>query len=155
MIARDRLIKLLALTTSPHDGEALTALRMAHRLLDAAGMGWEDLLAPFRQLEIATEAAAILHAENMALKAELDQLRSTGTAIAIWQDVGATISNTCAAARWALDLHSCGGVWLSEFELLFLKTCTKWTGRLTQRQRPIFQQIIGCVVERTGRTPPA
>ena len=78
---RDKLAKLLALTTSPNDNEAVSAVRTANRLRDSAGMGWEDVLAPLRQLEIANEAASILLAENTELKAELDELRTNGTAI--------------------------------------------------------------------------
>jgi hypothetical protein len=150
-----RLGRVIALVGSAHDGEALAAARTADRLLREAGIGWGDLLAPFRQLEVATEAAALLLAENISLKAELDQLRATGTAVALWQDVGATASNTRGSAQWALDLHRRGTVWLSTFEVDFLNTVTEWTGRLTQKQRPIFQQIMDRIVERTGQTPPA
>jgi hypothetical protein len=151
----EKVGRVIAMVGSSHEGEALTALRLADRMLRDAGMRWEDLLAPFHQLEIATEAAAILHAENTALKSELDHLQDTGTAIAIWQDIGATSSNTRMAARWALDLHGSGRVWLSAFELAFLKTCTEWAGHLTPRQRPIFQRIMDRIVERTGELPPA
>jgi len=41
---QERLIKLLRMTTSPNDGEALTALRMATKLLDEAGWTWERLV---------------------------------------------------------------------------------------------------------------
>lgn len=41
---QDRLIKLLRMTTSPNDGEALTAMRMATRLLDEAGWTWDMLI---------------------------------------------------------------------------------------------------------------
>jgi hypothetical protein len=153
---REKLAKLLALTTSPNPHEAASAMRKANSLRDEAGMGWEDVLAPLRQLEIATDAASILLAENTALKAELDELRTNGTAIAVWRDVGAATSNTRAAAKWALDLHRRELVYLTaEFEVPFLNTCARWTGPLRPKQRPIFQQILDRVVERTGLTPPA
>lgn len=42
---RDKLIKLLGLTGSEHDGEALAALRRVQRMLREADLGWEDLFA--------------------------------------------------------------------------------------------------------------
>jgi len=69
-----KLGRVIAMVGSNHEGEALTALRLADRMLRDAGMRWEDLLSPAHELEIATEAAAVLLAENTALKAELKQL---------------------------------------------------------------------------------
>ncbi len=40
----ERLLKLLRMTASQHDGEALSAMRAANRLLASAGMDWEALL---------------------------------------------------------------------------------------------------------------
>jgi len=42
---RDKLLGLLALTTSPHDGEALNAARLANRLLRKEGLTWGEVLA--------------------------------------------------------------------------------------------------------------
>lgn len=42
---QDRLIKLLNLTTSDNDHEALLALRNAQAMMKSAGVSWEDLLA--------------------------------------------------------------------------------------------------------------
>lgn len=39
-----RLVKLLGMTTSEHDGEALNAMRMANDLIKAAGKTWEEVL---------------------------------------------------------------------------------------------------------------
>jgi hypothetical protein len=39
-----RLVKLLGMTSSEHDGEALNAMRMANDLVKAAGKTWEDVL---------------------------------------------------------------------------------------------------------------
>ena len=40
----DRLIKFMSSTTSPSDGESLTAMRMANRILTAEGLTWERVL---------------------------------------------------------------------------------------------------------------
>jgi hypothetical protein len=141
--------------SSNYDSEALNAVRLADRLLRAAGATWNDLLVAQDQLAVACEAAAVLKAENLALRAELDQLRAAGTAVAVWQEVGAAITSSRTAAAWALALHDRGDVWLSEFETDFLSTCSTWAGRLTPRQRPVFQRIMDRIVARTGMQPPA
>lgn len=40
----DRLSKLMAMTTSDNDGEALNALRMANKMLSAEKLTWEEVL---------------------------------------------------------------------------------------------------------------
>lgn len=45
-IDRDRLAKILALTTSDTDGEALAAIRRANYILKEAGLDWASVLAP-------------------------------------------------------------------------------------------------------------
>jgi len=43
MLNRERLLKILAMLGSQHDGEVLAAARMAHRLV-GGGEGWKALL---------------------------------------------------------------------------------------------------------------
>ena len=43
-VDRTRLAKLMGMTTSDHDGEALNALRMANRMLSDAKTTWEQVL---------------------------------------------------------------------------------------------------------------
>ena len=43
---RERLLKTLALAGSPVPGEATAAVAAAQRILDAAGVGWSDVVAP-------------------------------------------------------------------------------------------------------------
>jgi len=43
--AAARLVKLLGMTGSDYDGEALAAIRKANDLLKAAGMTWGDIIA--------------------------------------------------------------------------------------------------------------
>lgn len=149
-----KLGRVIAMVGSSHEGEALTALRLADRMLRDAGIRWDDLLSPAHELEVATKAAAVLLAENTALRADLEQLRTTGTAIAPWSEIGPAITDTQRAAQWALDVHRHGRVWLSDFEVRFLITCTQWDGGLTPKQAPIFQQVIERIAVRTGMTPP-
>jgi hypothetical protein len=148
-----KLARVLAMAGSAHEGEALAAIRTADRMLRAAGGSWTDLLEPQEQLALATEAAAVLIAENHSMRAELEQLRS---ASAPWSSVGTDISNTRRVAKWALDLHDKGQVWLSpSLEVGFLRTCSTWKGRLTPKMQPVFQQIVDRVARHTGLTPPA
>ena len=46
--ARDRLLNLLARTTSEHDGEALAAARKANQLLGRHGLTWADVISAAR-----------------------------------------------------------------------------------------------------------
>lgn len=43
---RERLIKILGLTTSSSDGEALSALRKANEIIAGEKLTWADVLAP-------------------------------------------------------------------------------------------------------------
>ncbi len=49
---KDRLTKLLMMTTSPNDGEALNAIRMANEILVTAKVTWAELLAPPRTIRV-------------------------------------------------------------------------------------------------------
>jgi hypothetical protein len=149
-----KLGRVIAMVGSSHEGEALAALRVADRMLRNAGMRWDDLLSA-HELDIATEAATVLLAENTALKAELEQLRTTGTAVATWSEVGAPVAATQRDAEWALNLHRHGRVWLSEFEVRFLSTCAQWDGRLPPKQAPIFRRVMQRIAVRRGMKPPA
>jgi hypothetical protein len=150
-----RFAHIVALVGSDKDGEALNAGRIADRLLKAAGMQWADFITAYRRAEIATEAAAQLLSENEQLRAENDRLRTTSTAVALWHDIGAQVSDTRKAAAWALALHQQGKVWLSpDCEVQFLRTCMAWSGRLTPKMQSSFQQIMDRIVTRTGLTPP-
>lgn len=42
----EKLIKVLGMTGSTHDGEALAALRTAQRMMAAAKVSWADLIKP-------------------------------------------------------------------------------------------------------------
>jgi hypothetical protein len=46
--SRDKLIKLLGMLGSNHDGEAANAGRLANSMLKAAGATWHDVIAPPR-----------------------------------------------------------------------------------------------------------
>jgi hypothetical protein len=140
-----------------HEGEAVNAIRLVDRMLRDAGMRWPDLTDGHHRAEVASEAAAGLLAELEAATAriaELEAERSRGTAVAVWQDVGAQITSTRQTANWTLELNRRGLVWLSPKEIEFLTRCSIWTGSLTPRMKPWFLDLVDRVVLRTGLTPP-
>ncbi len=47
---RERLIRLLGMTGSDHDGEAINAVRLAGRLLQSKGVRWRDVILPQPEL---------------------------------------------------------------------------------------------------------
>jgi hypothetical protein len=154
MLDLGKIARLLDIAdTTKHDGEAVNAVRLIGRELHKGGMGFADLLDGYRQSQIATEAAEVLLAENTELRAEVERLRVNSGA-APWQEIGAAVSNVQTAALWAIDLYAQGQVWLTEFEIGFLRRCTTWRGRLTPKMQPVFRRILDRVVTRTGRQPP-
>lgn len=52
MLDRVRLAKVLAMTTSNHDGEALSAVRKANDILKSENLTWSDLLGQAREVTI-------------------------------------------------------------------------------------------------------
>ena len=54
---RQRLARILGLTGSTHDGEALAAVRKANAQIVAADVTWDEILRPPDDLRIAVDAA--------------------------------------------------------------------------------------------------
>jgi hypothetical protein len=61
MLDRERLAKILALTTSTHDGEALSAIRRANEIIKGEGLSWELVLA---QITMAQGVTIEVHRGN-------------------------------------------------------------------------------------------
>lgn len=59
---RNRLIKVLALTTSSNDGEALNAIRKANEIIKGEGLTWEQVL----QQVTVRETNITVHRHGMA-----------------------------------------------------------------------------------------
>ena len=49
----DRLVKLLGMTGSTHDGEVLSAARLAHRYVHDHGLVWSDVIMPAHSAALA------------------------------------------------------------------------------------------------------
>ena len=71
MIDRERLIKLLGLLGSDHNGEIASAGRMADALIREAGVTWADVIAPAR---VQRELVDVLRAENDELREKVCRL---------------------------------------------------------------------------------
>ena len=75
----ERLVRVIAMGGSEHDGEALAAMRQADRLISEAGMTWHEVLLPGRVIEALTAEAQQLRDELTTLRAakaaETEQLR--------------------------------------------------------------------------------
>lgn len=64
--SRERLLRLLRLTASNQDGEALAALRKAAQLMERMALDWEDLVqGPAPSLEVLAEAVAVGRASGL------------------------------------------------------------------------------------------
>jgi hypothetical protein len=93
-----------------------------------------------------------LISENEQLRAELNQYRNTVPAAgdAAWRQA----DDLRAQARWAIDLAYRGLVRLNDFERKFLTTVSRWRGALTDRQQPIWQDLLAEIARPSGRVPP-
>lgn len=145
---RELLVKILGMAGSLHDGEALAAVRKAYALIRDAETTWEELLQPFAQLEIATEAARQLYEENEALRRLATATPSA--AGADWQIVG----NPPAQAQWALGLFAAHRLHLNIFEEHLLEEVAASRGALTPMQQRFFPRVFQQVCERCGEAPP-
>lgn len=145
---RGQLLKLLGMTGSRHDGEAVNALRLAQALMQRHGMAWADLIdnadaiAELKcKLDAAEQACRILLAENDELKEGAED----------WRDVD---GDHRRQADWALQLARQGRARLNPFEKEFLGTMRSWSGQLTAKQKPILSRIIEKVSVHARAPPP-
>jgi hypothetical protein len=149
-----RAARIIAMVGSHQDGEALNAVRLVDRMLRQAQMTWEDLLVPFARMELAVEAAKVLLDENLALQAEVEQLRSSRTALPDWRQVGSVMTDIQRAAHWVLDLHQQKLCWLGGFEKALVTQCATRVSSLPTGQQSIFWRIVERTAERAGMVPP-
>ena len=88
MIDRERLIKLLGLLGSDHNGEIAAAGRVADALIRDAGVTWADVIAPET---VQRELIDALRAENEELREKVHRLSAQknelaqATRVAVYQ----------------------------------------------------------------------
>jgi hypothetical protein len=147
---RRRLAKVLGLTGSAHEGEALAAARKANELIVAARMTWDAVVQPSDDLRIAVDAASLLLNENEALRNEIEGLRRGARDHHDWRSV----RDHCAEARWCLGLHADGENCLNDFEQEFLSVISRWSGELPKNHEATLSKVVANVCRRTGQAAP-
>ena len=145
--ARTRLAKLLEMTGSPHDGEALNAARMAHNLVRGLKLTWEQAIngtnGTGNGVSIPYAPRALQRARQEGYyhgyaQGYRDGLNAPRTRPASWQ----------AIARDMLEKHADG---LTEWETGFLQSWVKGRWHTpTTRQRHVLERIA----DRLGIDPP-
>jgi hypothetical protein len=155
---REKFLRVAAMLGSPHEGERHAAADLAYALLQKAGASWFDILnersddVSNDQLRVATEASEYLTAllaERDARIAELERGQPD------WAPATrVTIGNHNAAARWLLERHGGGEVWLGQREQDFVAHAGRWVGPLPPKMRAWLQVILDRTAQRTGLVPP-
>jgi hypothetical protein len=147
---RQRLAKVLGMTGSAHDGEALAAIRKANELIVAAGMTWDEIIRSRADLRIAVDAARLLLNENEALRNEIAQLRRSAGGHDDW----CSVRDHCAQARWCLGLHADGQICLNDFDQEFLSAVSRWSGEFPKGHEATLSKVVADVCRRTGQVAP-
>ena len=111
---RTRLARLLGMTGSQHDGEALNAARLAHRLIRERKTTWEQVI-----------SNAPEHQQSHHQQYQQQQYRRE------------------APRAWRDCVRECQGYrdFLSDWEIQFLANVAKWRGALTPKQRSKLHDI--------------
>jgi hypothetical protein len=143
---RVRLVRLLGMLGSAHDGEVVNAARLAVRLIKGAGLDWHDVLSPD---QVAVEAARVWLQENQQLRDEIEQLRDR------LEHVGNRVPQTPASFRSPrsngekIETAIAWTRWLSDWEREFV-TDIAGRPRLSIKQQDSLDQII-VKIERVAR----
>lgn len=152
MIDRERLIKLLEMTRSSHDGEILNAAKLAARHIEEARSSYAEVLngggAAHADYERAIEGLKVqlLNYQKRAVSAEsrLRQLMAAQVSAAkepkpSSPDLGAAqeaavrrIARELLAKRWAV---------LPKWEREFLDSISQRRAPLSDKQRAVFKRI--------------
>jgi len=146
---REQLAKRLGMVGSDHDGEALNATRAADKLIKKNKLNWVDVLSSNGG---DSQLVSVLRRELEAARRENQQLRAQ---LANHSPFEQRFSeNHALQAQWALALYQEGAISLNSFEHGFLENIAGRRRPLTERQQPVFAQIILKVRRLSGQTPP-
>ena len=159
-VENERLLKVLRLTGSDQDGEALAALRMAQRIMAKAGLTWEGMLstAALRMSERDRHAsrAASQSAWGQAFAEEIRRKARERASADEVQAEAARRANEAQASRSDGDPRSNFDLRFKGVEILIKspELLTEWergflgdwevrsSHRMTAKQREIFIRII-------------
>jgi hypothetical protein len=139
--ARHRLAKLLGMTGSSHDGEALVAARMAGKLVRELGLTWEQAILPAAKPCEPPQAALPPDALRKARREGYEKGYQDGLAEArraLWPST----ASWRAIAQDMLERSCAAGCRLSDWETTFLLSIVhRGTVTITARQREVFANI--------------
>ena len=133
---RTRLAKLLEMTASPHDAEALTALRMATKLVRELGLTWDQALTPPQK---GTQAPPVPDARHALQQARLQGFQE-GYLQGLADGQRAPRMRPASWRGTASEMLALGELtsWETKFLLSFVHS------RLyapTERQRAVFERL--------------
>jgi hypothetical protein len=155
-----RLIAMIGMFGSAHEGERHSALRSLGPVLKRLDLSWVDIGQAVIHREKLLAAAKQLQAERDQALAEIDRLRRTAGANggtlgqALWVDTATPKNVGNRHAEWALGLAAQGLVNLTPKECDFLTSCSK-RRVLTPRMQEWLKDLVTMTAHRTGETPPA
>ena len=147
----DRLIKILGMTGSTHDGEALSALRMAQKLMAANGKTWKDLIGAPQPQQGAAGAGwdPFAHAREKAQREAQRQREREEYARARENDHASEQARQREINEAGLK-HACLRMldefpqlltdWEKEFLESFKDRPDWWS--MTEKQRAVFERIL-------------
>lgn len=138
---QDKLVKILMLSTSDADGEALNAIRMANAMLKSAKVNWREFLAgkggPMPSWQV--EEIKTLRARNQILQEMIEALQQSQTYKSAdeFEPEQQESANIEDMIETCLD-HVMGGArdFIESLEAAY----TKW-GRLTPKQFSALQKF--------------
>lgn len=139
-----RLIQLLGMMGSTHDGEALTAARMAQRLLTQLGLTWEEAMGAGLSEEQAKYACELAFRDGYE-KGRAAGVAEGNRAVQAYQAARAARTWTMVARELLNDHDDELNEWETEFCEGFIDR--GWASP-TPKQRAVFERIANkCGVE--------
>lgn len=115
---RDKLIKVLRMFSSDHDGEVASAARHAHKLIKDRKLDWDDLIIPVHKSTNHKNGA-----DNKARQHHFDEPEETD------------LIHRCS------ELSRCLTTWEREFIESISESIVEW-GKLTEKQRSVLDRIV-------------
>jgi len=151
----ERLVVMIGMLGSFHEGERLNTLGKIPSLLKKLGLSWTDIGLALTQREKLLAAAKQLQAERDAALHEAARLKHSnsdgGGALAqAWTDTSTPRTVESRHAAWLLGL----GRHFTQKETDFLNSCARRRGPLSPAQRDWLSDLVRTTVARTGQAPP-
>lgn len=117
---RDKLVKILRMFSSDHDGEVASAARRAHKMVKDRMLDWEDLIIPIQRSDAR---------QDRSWKQQWHQEEAHE------DDDEAGLIHKCSELNMSLS------EWEQEFISSISESIVEW-GRLTAKQRSVLDRIV-------------